>query len=475
MLFRLLTPATLMLFTFGCDALKTSDSDDDDWGDEADWDGSTEEPWDGGSGSGTTSGGTDSASTNGGGTGEEESGEDGWVEDGGGTDGSSGSGSCQFGSGICIETTAEDPVAWCWAEAGTLNDGACADGYTSSCDIPADGSSGGTYADSATAYYYDVSYAEEACADIGGIFRDESASDSDVDDDHWSDGDVDADDDDWDEGDGEETDEEDGWDHDDTGSAHEDDTGSDDTDTGASEDTGADHSDTGTVGDTGADEADTEWIDGYCRGSSLYSRTGTVFEGYTTWEYADDFGGGCDYGGGRDVAFKWNPPYTSNWRIDIPYSEFDPVLRIVQIYDVWDEEWDGECYGEMACDRGYSWDGGSSQITEYMYSAYDYYIVIDGYDSSDYGLFRLRIVDYGGDTDAATDEEPDDALGGDTDDATGGDTTDPTDADTDSTDSDSSDTEAKCWWSGDCITLAEPYMCSMFGGTWYASGCGHLE
>ena len=66
MLFRTFTVAILMLSAFGCDALKTSDSYDDDWGDEADWDGSTEEPWDadGGNGNGEDSDGD--ATTDGG-------------------------------------------------------------------------------------------------------------------------------------------------------------------------------------------------------------------------------------------------------------------------------------------------------------------------------------------------------------------------------------------------------------------------
>ena len=77
--------------------------------------------------------------------------------------------SCQFGNDICIETTAADPAAWCATEGGTANGAACADGYTSHCDIP--GGQEGTYADAATAYYYNDFDGATACSDVGGTYE----------------------------------------------------------------------------------------------------------------------------------------------------------------------------------------------------------------------------------------------------------------------------------------------------------------
>ena len=101
--------------------------------------------------------------------GEEAGGEEGGEEAGGeegGDDGSAASASCQFGSDICIETTAADPGAWCDTEGGTSNEAACGDDYTSHCDIP--GGQEGTYADAATAYYYNDFDGEIACEDYAG-------------------------------------------------------------------------------------------------------------------------------------------------------------------------------------------------------------------------------------------------------------------------------------------------------------------
>lgn len=77
--------------------------------------------------------------------------------------------SCQFGNDICIETTAADPFAWCAIEGGTANGAACADGYTSHCDIP--GGQGGTYADAATAYFYNDYDGGVACSEVGGTYE----------------------------------------------------------------------------------------------------------------------------------------------------------------------------------------------------------------------------------------------------------------------------------------------------------------
>ena len=105
------------------------------------------------------------------GGGEEGGGEEGGEEGGGeegGDDGSAASASCQFGSNICIETTAADPAAWCDTEYGTSNEAACGGDYTSHCDIP--GGQEGTFADAATAYYYNDFDGEAACTDHGGTY-----------------------------------------------------------------------------------------------------------------------------------------------------------------------------------------------------------------------------------------------------------------------------------------------------------------
>ena len=92
-------------------------------------------------------------------------------ETGGGTTdggGSSSSRSCQFGSQICIETSAPDPGAWCAAEGGDSSESACSSDYTSYCIIPP--SDNPTYMYAATAYYYDNFDASAACTDVGGTY-----------------------------------------------------------------------------------------------------------------------------------------------------------------------------------------------------------------------------------------------------------------------------------------------------------------
>ena len=133
-----------------CDSGRTFEIDplDDDGGGD-DWYGDD---------GGTTDGGTDAGTTDGGTT-------DGGTTDGGG---SSSSRSCQFGSQICIETSAPDPGAWCAAEGGDSSESACSPDYTSYCIIPP--SDNPTYMYAATAYYYDNFDASAACTDVGGTY-----------------------------------------------------------------------------------------------------------------------------------------------------------------------------------------------------------------------------------------------------------------------------------------------------------------
>ncbi len=77
--------------------------------------------------------------------------------------------SCQFGGDICIETTNADPAGWCATEGGTANGAPCADGASNTCDIP--GGQTGTYADAATAYYYNDFDGSTACSDVGGTYN----------------------------------------------------------------------------------------------------------------------------------------------------------------------------------------------------------------------------------------------------------------------------------------------------------------
>ena len=385
MRFQLLTLATLFCSTMGCGVLsKSSDDEEDDeeWGDEGGWDSDGGSNWGSGGGSagGSTSGGAATSAETGG---EETGGEEtGGAE--GGDDSSSSSTSCQFGSDICIETTADDPWAWCDTEGGTSNDSACDADYTAWCEIPAQ--EWDTYADAATAYYYNDADFSTACADNGGAYRTTDAEGEDTAVDWGAEG-------------GEETGEDWGGDDDwaDEGS---DDAGADDSSWG---DEGGEETGTDWGGEeTGAEETGGE---DYCSGEYIGDSIGW-FDSSTS-SYSDDWSGGCDSGGGRDIAYRWSPPYSGTWEISIGYSDFDPVLRLFRIYE---EEY---CGDEMECDRGYEGDYYSARITDYLYSYRQYYIVVDGYNSSDRGYFEMRIRNMDGEADGAADGAADAGWGDD--------------------------------------------------------------
>ena len=106
-----------------------------------------------------------------------------------------------------------------------------------------------------------------------------------------------------------------------------------------------------------------------------------VSGGMTNWS-GDDVSGGCSEEGGRDVGHRWSPPYSSYWTFDTEGSAINTVLRIFDAY----------CETELECDND-SGSGSTSRIDRWMSSSTDYIIIVDGYRSSEYGMYQLNITE----------------------------------------------------------------------------------